>query len=235
MALQRYRVVYFTCLHCIELKGIALRCIALACCWRGIKSYTLYAYIALNWNALHCITLACCCWVSSQALFWIALPEDALNYIASHCIAFVREILPPPTAWMLDLLDLTLRLGPLVRSWLSFSFHTWPSVAARVQFCNVLVCSDTIWQIWGFTIMNYINSFITDCIAFLSLDMTITGKLKSVGCRRSARVVLVDFPGCMTWPKLKRCQHTTITSGLMSTSWVRHRIAQDLRQHMTFA
>ena len=47
----------------------------------------------------------------------------------------------------------------------------------------------------GFYNHGYINSFIIDRIAFLSLDMTITGKLKSVGCRRSARVVLVDFPG----------------------------------------
>jgi len=62
-------------------------------------------------------------------LFWFL----SVAAWANTLLPIVREILPPPTAWMLDLLDLTLRLGPLVRSWLSFSFHTWPSVAARVH------------------------------------------------------------------------------------------------------
>ena len=99
---------------------------------------------------------------------------------------------------MLDLLNFTLGLGPLVRSWVSSPSTLGHQLLLASKAARLLVCSDTIWQIWGFTIMNYNNSFIIDRIAFSSLDMTITGKLKSVGCGRSAHVVLVDFPGCMT-------------------------------------
>ena len=99
-----------------------------------------------------------------------------------------------PTAWMIDLLNFALGFCPLVRSRVSSPStlgHQLLLASNSARFLFAATRSDK----YGVYNHGCINSFIIDRIAFLSIDMTITGKLKSVGCRRSARVVLVDFPG----------------------------------------
>ena len=135
---------------------------------------------------------------------------------------------PPPTAWTVDLLNLTLGLGSLVRSWMALLPHWANSCCSRQASARLLVCTDTIWSkygvlhAWNITRVLYNRSH-----SILSFHKTFTGNLKSVECGRSAWLVLVDFLGAWLDIKQRKGQAYHYCSGLMSTCRVGHTLTQE--------
>jgi len=72
----------------------------------------------------------------------------------------VRENFTSPTAWMIDLLNFTLGLGPLVRSWLSSPSTLGHQLLLASKVCKVasLQRHDLI-KIWGFNNMYMAQEF----------------------------------------------------------------------------